>query len=104
MRLISIIFVAISLSSCGSLTTLGNSDQKISANLKRKSTHCESIPRVYSGVAYDLCNLHSTPEGIYIDWFLGLYLVDCIASGVVDTAVLPYTGYKQYKYGGVGLD
>lgn len=104
MRLILIVFFAALLSSCGSVTTLGSSDQEVSASLKRQNTNCKNIPRIYSGVAYDLCHLHSNPQGVSIDWFLGFYLLDSIASGVVDTALLPYTGYKQFKDGSLSVD
>jgi len=103
MRFFLIVFTAIILSSCGSLTTLGSSDQKISSNLKRQNTYCKNIPRVYSGVAYDFCYLHSNRDAVYIDWFLGFYLFDGMASGVVDTVLLPYTGYKQYKQGSLSI-
>jgi hypothetical protein len=41
---------------------------------------------------------------MYIDWFLGFYVIDSVASGVVDTALLPYTGYKQYKHGNLSIE
>lgn len=91
--------LALGLSACGSFTTLGSSDQKVSADLRRKNTHCEIMPRVYSGVAYNFCHLHSNRDEVHLDWFLGFYLLDSLASAVVDTALLPYTGYKQYEDG-----
>lgn len=99
MRKILVVLGAFALTACGSLNTVVNSDQNVSASLKNKNTYCDSIPRVYSGVAYDFCCLHSNPGGTYVDGFLGFYLMDVVASTVVDTAILPYTGYLQYKYG-----
>src|SRR5690554_6616134 len=97
MKFILIVFTAAVLSACGSLTTVGSSDQEIVSSLKRQGTYCENIPRVYSGAAYDFCYLHSSRDRDYIDWYLGFYLFDGIASGLVDTVLLPYTGYKQHR-------
>lgn len=104
MRFILIVFIAVILSACGSLTTVGSSDQEIASSLKRQGTYCENIPRVYSGVAYDFCYLHSSRDRVYIDWYLGFYLFDGIASGVVDTVLLPYTGYKQHRGGSLSIE
>ena|SRR5690554_4129294 len=104
MRMTLTVLFGITLTACGSFTTVGSSDQKVASNLKRQNTHCENIPRVYSGVAYNFCYLHSNPGGTYIDWFLGFYVIDSVASGVVDTALLPYTGYKQYKHGNLSIE
>lgn len=99
MRKLLITMLALGLSACGSFTTVGSSDQKVSADLRRQNTYCESMPRVYSGVAYNFCHLHSHQDDVSLDWFLGFYLLDSVASAVVDTALLPYTGYRQYEDG-----
>lgn len=103
MKFILIVFTAAVLSACSSLTTVGSSDQEIASSLKRQGTYCENIPRVYSGVAYDFCHLHSSRDRVYIDWYLGFYLIDGLASGLVDTMLLPYTSYKQYKDGSLSV-
>lgn len=104
MKVILIVFTAMILAACGSLTTVGIPDREIASNLKRQGTYCENIPRVYSGVAYDFCYLHSRRDGVYIDWYLGFYLIDGVASGLVDTVLLPYTGYKQYTDGSLSIE
>jgi len=104
MKFILIVFTAAVLSACGSLTTVGSSNQEIASSLKRQGTYCENIPRVYSGVAYDFCHLHSSRDRVYIDWYLGFYLIDGLASGLVDTMLLPYTSYKQYKDGSLSIE
>lgn len=96
--------VLIGLTGCGSVTTVGSSDHSVTANLERKNTYCKSIPRMYSGVAFNFCSLHAPSKGANLNWFAGYYLVDGIASTVVDTVLLPYTGYLQVKEGSVILD
>lgn len=94
-----LILVVLCLTACGSFRTVVNSDQKVSADLRSKNTYCDSIPRVYSGVAYDFCCLHSQPRVMYIDGFTALYLMDGLVSAVVDTVLLPYTSYQHYMHG-----
>ncbi len=101
-RIILILLMS-GLSGCGSLNTLSKTDQTLALNLKRQNTYCESIPRVYSGLAYDFCHLHSNPGGIYLDWVLGFYLIDGVASTLVDTVLLPYSGYRQYRDGNLKI-
>ena len=102
MKKIVLFMSMLTLSACGTLNTLTNSDQKISVNLSRQNTSCEMIPRAYSGLAYDFCYLHSNPDGyLFYDGFLGLYLLDGVVSAAADTVLLPYTGYKQYKHGSI---
>lgn len=103
-KVLLILSLALILPACGSLTTITSSDREISANLNKRNTSCESMLRVYSGLSYDLCNLHSNPGGMSFNWILGFYVVDGIASAAVDTVLLPYTGYRQYKDGSIALD
>ncbi len=41
---------------CGTAKTLIGSDASVVRDLKKQRTYCESVPRVYSGVAFDLCD------------------------------------------------
>ena len=92
--------LSVLLSGCGSLATLLSSDSYIERNLERRNTYCSYIPRVYSGVVYDMCKLHAKPKNSYSDptvfMFVGL---DLMLSGAVDTLVLPYTMYQQSEVG-----
>ncbi|UTF58675.1 YceK/YidQ family lipoprotein [Gilvimarinus sp. DA14] len=101
---ITMLILFISITGCGSVTTVGSSDSRVTANLERKNTYCKTIPRMYSGVAFDFCSLHAPSKGANLNWFAGYYLVDGIASAVLDTLLLPYTGYLQVKEGSVILD
>ena len=99
MRIAFVLLSFFWLSGCGTVTTLANSDQQISSKLLKRNTYCHSVTRVYSGVAYDLCTLHSKPSGIEIDWVLGFYMFDGALSAVADTLVLPYTIFQQSTEG-----
>ena len=103
MKNILTVSLALGLSACGSLNTVGRSDLEVAAELNKQNTNCESIPKIYSGIAYDFCYLHVKPSGLYFNWFLAFYLVDSVASAAVDTVLLPYTGYQQYKYGNTDI-
>jgi uncharacterized protein YceK len=92
------------LSGCGTVTTLTNSDESVAANLKNRGTYCETLPRVYSGVSYDICSLHSNPNATYVDVIVALYLIDIAASAVGDTLALPYSIYAQSKYNYIKID
>lgn len=104
MRSAALILICMGLGACGSLTTTTQSDYHIYANLKRQNTYCESLPRVYGGLAYDFCRLNANPGTIHSDLFLGFYLLDGAASAIVDTVLLPYTGYQQYRVGSLNLN
>ena len=104
------------LSACGSMITLFSSDQTVESRLQEKKTRCAHLPRVYSGVAYDFCALHAEPgyyEGPIIDVTSADYsqgkamavflATDFLLSGVIDTAALPYTIYRQHGDGSIVL-
>ncbi|WP_323844702.1 YceK/YidQ family lipoprotein [Microbulbifer magnicolonia] len=104
MKLIWILLATISLTACGTFNTLAKSDHEIAANLKRQKSNCESIPRVYSGVSYNMCQMNSNKHSIYYDWMLGFYLLDSVASAATDTIALPYTAYSQSRKGHLVID
>ncbi|EPA98341.1 Protein of unknown function (DUF1375) [Pseudomonas sp. G5(2012)] len=76
-------------------------DADAAHGLRRQKTYCQSIPRVYSGLAYDFCVLNAPPDptGIYVP----LVLVDLVLTGVLDTVVLPYTIYRQGTDGNISI-
>ena len=91
------------LSGCGTVTTLTSSDSEIARNLNKKNSGCVSVPRVYSGVAYNMCKLNSNGNSIYFLPMVGVYLVDSVFSAATDTVVLPYTVNEQKQRGSVNL-
>jgi len=97
--LLSLVFIQ----ACGTITTLSESDQRISSKLAKHDTYCESLPRVYSGVSYDFCTLNSKPNKTAVDVLVGFYLVDGILSAAADTLALPYTVLQQSDKGSMQI-
>ncbi|WLQ12378.1 YceK/YidQ family lipoprotein [Hahella aquimaris] len=92
---------------CGTVNTVMRGDDVAARNLNEIGTHCESIPRVYSGVAYDLCRLHGAPAPIHTwqgtDGEAHMLVVDLVLSGVLDTLSLPYTILRQSEQGNIRI-
>lgn len=97
--------MSVVLCGCGTAKTLFSYDETISRSLRKEKTYCETLPRLYSGVAYDFCVLNGPPNttsGVP-SGFISLFIGDFFLSAVVDTLVLPYTAYRQVRYGNVDL-
>lgn len=103
MKLLVVVASIFWLCACGTVTTFSKSDQQISSQLSQQGSYCESVPRVYSGVAYDLCKLNSKPKGTAVDVLVGFYLFDGVLSAVADTLVLPYTIVQQSEKGSIKI-
>ena len=103
MRIPIIILSLICIQACGTITTLSESDKRISSKLTKQDTYCDSLPKVYSGVSYDFCKLNSKPNGIAVDVLVGFYLFDGILSAATDTLVLPYTIFQQSDKGSMRI-
>ena len=99
-----VIILAGFISGCGTIKSLNTEGNEIKIRHSQVNTSCNNIPRVYSGVSYDLCLLNSTrkssPKFPVIDnlWVIS---VDVIFSTVADTVVLPYTVYQQIDNGNI---
>jgi uncharacterized protein YceK len=93
--------ISLALSGCGTFNTVLRDDVGATRELRKQKTYCQSIPRVYSGVAFDFCLLHAQPDPTGV--LMPLVLVDITASGIVDTLVLPYTIYRQSVDGDIGI-
>ncbi|PSL94024.1 YceK/YidQ family lipoprotein [Pseudomonas sp. R9.37] len=101
------------LTGCGTINTVFRPDAVASQSLKDAHSHCESVPRIYSGVIYGFCYLNSEPQpeiGINNPTFppresnaFPVIAIEAIASGVMDTLVLPYTIYRQNKDGSIEI-
>lgn len=104
-------FVAVLVSSlcvsCAFVNTTLREDEVARQKLNKADTHCDSLFRVYSSLAYYGCLLHSEPQGnqhIYLASEYSLHALDVILSGALDTVALPYTIYQQSKYGSIKLE
>jgi len=89
------------LSGCGTVRTLSDESKAVD-ELAKWHTHCHTMPRAYSGVAYQFCNLNGPPRS-GAHWAPFPIMLDMAASGIADTIILPYTGYQQYQRGNVPI-
>jgi uncharacterized protein YceK len=103
MKKFFVVCCAFVLSACGTVTTLSKSDEYISEKLTGVKTRCATLPRVYSGTAYDMCLLHSNPDKKRDGFSAPIYVLDATASAVFDTIALPYSIYAQSEYGSLEL-
>ncbi|AWM95087.1 YceK/YidQ family lipoprotein [Pseudomonas sp. 31-12] len=89
------------LSGCGTALTVLQDDEDATRGLRKQKTYCQSIPRIYSGLAYDFCILNAPPDptGVLVPFVL----LDLTLSGVMDTVSLPYTIYRQAIDGNLGI-
>ncbi|MHC8364885.1 YceK/YidQ family lipoprotein [Pseudomonas sp. ZT5P21] len=84
---------SLALSGCGTAVTVLQNDEDAARSLRKQKTYCQSIPRIYSGLAYDFCVLNAPPDPTGI--LVPLVLLDLALSGALDTVALPYTIYRQ---------
>lgn len=103
--LLALLGVSLMVAGCGTVTTVLREDSATVQSLKAKKTYCQSVPRVYSGVAYGLCVLHAPPNSGSefslndVPW----PLLDVPVSAVLDTFLLPYTVYRQNQDGSIEI-
>lgn len=101
------LFLSVSLSACGTIKSLDQNNNRVEIKHEQGVTKCETLSRVYSGVHYDLCLLHSkrkkAPLKIQLDP-LWLTSIDIVLSAVADTLILPYTLYHQVDKGNLKVE
>ncbi|UVL22368.1 YceK/YidQ family lipoprotein [Pseudomonas donghuensis] len=91
----------VTLCGCATVRTVTDESRAVD-DLAKWETNCHSIPRAYSGVAYQFCNLNG-PARSTAHWAPAPILLDMAASGIADTVMLPYTGYRQFKHGNTAV-
>ena len=89
------------LAGCGSAMTVLQDDADVARDMRKQKTYCQSIPRVYSGLAFDFCVLNAPPDPS--GFLVPFVLLDLPLSGVFDTVALPYTVYRQVTDGNLGI-
>lgn len=90
---------------CGIINTTVRGDSVARSNLNRVKSPCETIPRIYSGVFYDMCVTWKTvTSGVVAGVWSRINACGYRAlSGVLDTVVLPYTIYEHVIAGSIEL-
>ncbi|TKK33728.1 YceK/YidQ family lipoprotein [Pseudomonas sp. CFBP13528] len=105
MKLLVLAWIASMTVGCGTVTTVMREDAVTVRALKADKTYCQSVPRIYSGVTYNLCVLHGPPNAgsslavNSVPWTF----IDVPLSGVMDTLFLPYTLYRQSVDGSIEI-
>lgn len=105
MKLLLLACIALTMAGCGTVTTALRDDAVTVRSLKASKTYCQSVPRIYSGVTYNLCVLNGPPNSgsdvivNSVPWTL----IDIPLSGITDTLLLPYTIYRQSADGSIEL-
>lgn len=92
---------SMALSGCGTAVTVLQNDEDAGRGLRKQKTYCHSIPRIYSGLAYDFCVLNAPPDPTGV--LVPLVLLDLALSGALDTVALPYTIYRQGVDGNIRI-
>ena len=97
--------IVLSLVGCGTVNTVIKGDSTARHNLNQVKSPCETIPRIYSGVFYDICALRGKPSrtALWVGSGAEIVLIDLALSGVLDTVALPYTIYGQINEGHINL-
>jgi uncharacterized protein YceK len=95
MRYILVVIFCFATFGCSTVYTLNNAED----GLVMKGSYCKSIDHVFSGVEYNWCKLHGTPNpnsspqnSLGGFEYVG---IDSFFSFIGDVIVLPYTIYKQ---------
>ena len=103
-----VIALILGLSACATVKTLPPSTTHVDIEYEGKRSYCDSIPRVYSGVAYNLCTLFGEPNpraNINTTMHtIPLFMLDSGLCLVTDTLALPYTIYTQNKHGSIDVN
>lgn len=97
--------ITVFLISCGTVNTVIRGDWVTKRDLNQIETSCETLPRIYSGVSYDICLLRGKPSqmSLWLAPIPQLIFVDIALSGAFDTVIIPYTVYKQISDGNIRL-
>lgn len=104
MRAYYLLHLFLLLCGCGTIKTTVQDERVISDTLRARATYCTSIPRVYSGLAYNWCLLNAPPTTIK-GWnpTLESTILDMGLSAIADTVMLPFTLIAHIEYGALNI-
>lgn len=89
------------LTGCGTFQTLTPENGKVKISYNDKRSYCQSIPRIYSGVSHNLCQMYGEPSKTSYTTAadLPVWAIDTMLCAVTDTLALPYTISRQVNEG-----
>ncbi|GGY58223.1 hypothetical protein GCM10011297_33630 [Bacterioplanes sanyensis] len=105
MKLLAALMAALALSGCATVNTIAPENNRVKISINGYDSHCRSIPRIYSGVAHNLCTLAGQPNvsanaKSNLQWLL----VDTALSAAADTIMVPYTVMQQIEKGNIQVN
>jgi uncharacterized protein YceK len=108
MKYLMTLATSFTLVSCATVKTLDPKDSHVNIQHQGKNSYCESIPRVYSGAAYNVCKVTGEPStrknvGNSING-VPIIVIDAFCSVAADTLVLPYTIFRQVNDGNIAVN
>jgi uncharacterized protein YceK len=93
---------------CSTLKTVAPDRGRVDISSQGFDSNCNKIPRIYSGVSYNLCLLNSESNSNAIGGVglmgVPLIFIDTVCSAVADTVFLPYTIYTQVNDGSINVN
>ena len=98
----------VSCAACSTFKTVAPDRGRVDISSQGYDSNCNKIPRIYSGVSYNVCLLNSEPNSNAIGGIglLGvpLIFIDTMCSAIADTVILPYTIYTQVNDGSIKVN
>ncbi|AWB66388.1 YceK/YidQ family lipoprotein [Saccharobesus litoralis] len=96
------------LASCATVKTINPPQNQVRIEHYGSKSYCKSIPRVYSGLAYNVCLMYGEPNikghtGSALNG-VPFFIIDSAFSLVADTVVIPYTASQQAIKGNIRVN
>lgn len=108
MKILIAAILIISCTACSTFKTVAPDRGRVDITSQGYDSNCNKIPRIYSGVSYNVCLLNSEPNSNSIGGFglmgVPLIFIDTVCSAVADTVILPYTIYTQVSDGSIKVN
>lgn len=102
------ILLVLSTFSCATIKTINPPKNHINISHYGKKSYCENIPRIYSGLSYNICLLYGEPsKSVNIGSSFNnipFVVIDTAFSAITDTVVLPYTIVMQVDKGSLKVN
>lgn len=89
---------------CGTINSLQDQED-VRKDMRARKSHCSFLPHMYSGISYNFCILNaekSNPKKP--DFGIHMLILDTVFSTIADTALSPYTFYKQITQNNISID
>ncbi|MFN1651212.1 YceK/YidQ family lipoprotein [Vibrio rotiferianus] len=102
------LMAALTMQGCATVETINPPNNHVRISHEGKRSYCQDIPKIYSGVNYNMCLLNGEPSysentGPKIDG-VPFFVFDTVFSAIADTLVLPYTITMQAEKGSIDVN